>query len=937
MKVQTINVVSCSVLAQDFRASAERLGVECDYTFLPGGLHDEPDLLRKRLQEEIDRLSALPETHRIVLGYGVCGRGTVGIRARRVPLVIPRVQDCIALFMGSDAAYRDQFARYPGTYYVATGWVEGMSEKNRGKEGATDGRPRSNNYSYGDLVSRYGDANADVVRHFLDSWQRNYQRAAFIDTGLFTGSEDRCERIARQMATDFGWRYERLEGTQRLLTLSLAADETDDEILVVPPEHEITYDGVRRRLQCGLPVSEGDMVTGCQVMRRSQDEATAHARRGLGLGIDAGGTFTDAAIYDFDEGCVVAAAKSPTTKWDCSVGMAAVLAELPAGLLSQAAMVSVSTTLATNAIVEGDGQRVGLLLMPPYGCFEPRNFQHDPIAVVQGQMDIDGTELEPIDPEEIRAAVRRMMTEGKVAAFAVGGFASHANPAHEEAIEQIVREESGCPVTSSHMLSEGLNYRVRAETAALNARIIPCLDRLLGRIEHALATAGVDAPVMLVRSDGSMMSLEMARERPLETMLSGPAASVAGAVHMTGLEEALVVDIGGTTTDTAWVSGGDVQICEEGATIGGWQTHVRALDIRTAGLGGDSRVLCEDNQVALSPRRVTPLSWLFQEAAGTGEAWDWVERMDGDEPSPELLFLTDAGRAALAGAAEEEWSEDERAVLEVLSARPAAPREVAQRLNKMHARFLGLARLESHQLIQRAGATPTDALHALGRLDFWSTEGAERVMACMGGRTGESMEEFSRAVLACFTDGAVRELVARLLMQDGVPAEDVARDAQAICATLARRGTSALRLTLGCRAPIVGIGAPAALLLTEAVTRLGGELIVPEHASVANAVGAITGGVSVVRGLTIAATDDGRFRVEGVTGTPVFAEVEEATVCAADHLERVVRGIGEQAGATDVEVTVTTMDRAAALADGEACFLGRRVEARLLGSPAATR
>jgi N-methylhydantoinase A/oxoprolinase/acetone carboxylase beta subunit len=934
MKRNTVHVVSCAVLAKDYRAAAERLGVACEFTFLPGGLHDRPDLLREKLQEEIDRLSQLPDTHRVILGYGVCGRGTVGIRARGVPLVIPRVQDCIALFLGSDAAYREQFSQYPGTYYVATGWVEGMADKG---EAASDGKPRSNNYSYADLVTRYGDDNADVVQHFLDSWQRNYQRAVFIDTGLFTGTEDRCERLARQMATDFGWRFERLDGTQRLLSQSLAADETDDEILVVPPEHEISYDGVRRRLHCGLPVSADDRVTGCQVLRRTGDDAAATARRGMGLGIDAGGTFTDAAIYDFDANRVVAAAKSPTTKWDCSVGMSAALGELPSELLSQVAMVSVSTTLATNAIVEGDGQRVGLLLMPPYGCFDARNFQHEPIAVVQGQVDIDGTELQPIDEEEVRQTVRRMMTESGVAAFAVGGFASHANPMHEVAIERIVREESGCPVTSSHMLSEGLNYRVRAETAALNARIIPCLDRLLGRVGHALEQAGIDAPVMLVRSDGSMMSLEMARERPLETMLSGPAASVAGAVHMTGLADALVVDVGGTTTDTAWVSAGDVQICEEGATIGGWQTHVRALDICTAGLGGDSRVLFSDNLLSLSPRRVTPVSWLFKHEAGAADGWRWIETMDPDARAPELLYLTAAGRATLAAGEAAEVEADELAILTVLVERPCSPREVAQRVDKVHPRFLALARLEANQWVQRAGVTPTDALHGLGTLDFWSQEGAQRCLSCMAMRAGLTMEALCTAVLECFTDGAMQELSTRLLLQDGVPPAEASRDAQALCAAVKRGDGAALRVTSACAAPIIGIGAPAALLLKDAVARLGGELIVPEHAAVANAVGAITGGVSVVRRLTVAATDDGRFRVEGIAAAPVFASVEEATECAADHLELLVRGIGKQAGATDVEVTVTTVDRAAALAGGEVCFLGRCVEARLLGSPAATR
>ena len=101
-------VIACAVLALDIKNAAEKLGLEIGLKFLEGGLHDRPDLLRKKLQSAIDELSAAGRCDRIVVGYGVCGRGTVGIQARNIPLAIPKVHDCIALFLGGDAAYRDE-------------------------------------------------------------------------------------------------------------------------------------------------------------------------------------------------------------------------------------------------------------------------------------------------------------------------------------------------------------------------------------------------------------------------------------------------------------------------------------------------------------------------------------------------------------------------------------------------------------------------------------------------------------------------------------------------------------------------------------------------------------------------------------------------------------------------------------------------------------
>ncbi|MCE5328348.1 MAG: DUF1638 domain-containing protein, partial [Planctomycetaceae bacterium] len=123
-KINRVHVIACGVLAIDLKDLVARLGFDVSLSFLPGGLHSTPRELRRRLQEAVDEATAQKRGDLIAIGYGVCGLGAVGIHARTIPLAIPRVNDCIALFLGSDSAYKEQFARFPGTYYISAGWVE---------------------------------------------------------------------------------------------------------------------------------------------------------------------------------------------------------------------------------------------------------------------------------------------------------------------------------------------------------------------------------------------------------------------------------------------------------------------------------------------------------------------------------------------------------------------------------------------------------------------------------------------------------------------------------------------------------------------------------------------------------------------------------------------------------------------------------------------
>jgi len=337
------------------------------------------------------------------------------------------------------------------------------------------------------------------------------------------------------------------------------------------------------------------------------------------LGVDTGGTYTDAVLIEGD--AVIASAKSLTTRGDLAIGVGgavrAVLAE--AGRTAEEVrMASLSTTLATNALVEGQGGRIGLVLigfadadMDRHGLTEA--LRGDPHCVLTGGHQHSGAEAAPLDEDGLRA----FLAGAQVGAFAVAAQFATRNPAHELRAAQIIAEVTGKPVSASHQLSAKLGGPKRALTALLNARLVGMIARLIGRAEDVLREIGVTAPMMVVRGDGALMSAAQAQARPIETILSGPAASLVGARWLTGADEALVSDIGGTTTDVAMLRAGRPAIDPDGARVGPFRTMVEAVAMRTTGLGGDSEVHRTEGLaggVTLGPRRTLPVSLIAAEA-----------------------------------------------------------------------------------------------------------------------------------------------------------------------------------------------------------------------------------------------------------------------------------------------------------------------------------
>ena len=194
-------------------------------------------------------------------------------------------------------------------------------------------------------------------------------------------------------------------------------------------------------------------------------------------------------------------------------------------------------------------------------------------------------------------------------AFAVAASFAVRNPAHELLAREIITGKTGKPVTISSELSSALDAPRRALTAALNARLISRISRLIEAVGRAMRQLGIACPLMIVKGDGTLALAETVALRPIETVMSGPAASLVGARWLSGLDSFIMSDMGGTTTDLGIVVDGRLQIADEGAEIGGWRTMVKAADVRTVGLGGDSEVhIGMNGSMTVGPGRIVPLS-----------------------------------------------------------------------------------------------------------------------------------------------------------------------------------------------------------------------------------------------------------------------------------------------------------------------------------------
>lgn len=914
--------IACGVFRQDLQDIIPALPEAPEVEYLEGGLHAEPNLLRKELQSAIDKV---PDSfERIVLLYGVCGKGIVGLHSSKQTIIVPRVHDCISLFLGGTKEYRKQFSHKPGTYYISAGWYEEQVQP-RGRR-LQDKQKFPTSYAdtlNEDVLSeRFGKENSKAVTDFFDAWKKNYSRAVYIDTG--SGSETLYADYARKMAEDNGWEYTRLEGSQSLIYQCFSSTDnlslSSDEILVVPPGREITFDPATGLITFASTLNENrEPRVRKLTFETDKEKSPALRTASMGLGIDAGGTYTDAVLFDFKNQKIVDRAKSLTTKWKYSEGIMAAVRQLSSETLKEVDLVSLSTTLVTNAIVESNIYPVGLLLMP-MATMAPDNISHAPHSIIKGRMTIEGLVAEDVNPEEIRDTARKMVEQHGVRAFAVSGYGASVNPSLELEVKQILRDETGLDVCCGHELSGTLNFHVRAHTAVLNAGVIPIMEEFLSEMKRALQEVEVNAPQLVVKGDGSVMTGAYASEFPVQTALSGPAASMTGARFLTGLDEALVIDVGGTTSDIGYLEQGMVTVCENGASIGTWRTHVKAVDMLTTGLGGDSAILFNRQDWSIGPARITPFCWLnAQYDLKSSLAKVEEHEIEGDSSMP-LLWLYKTGKTP-----EFPLTGQEARILEILEKGPSLISELSRELCHGIWKLLKTDRLEKSYCIQKAGLTPTDLYHMQGRLSLWPAEGIERYFDLYLKLQKDSGFKVMNDLMNSISRKLAKSVLQRIFPESAETPE--------VYTPLLDRGNKRLSLIPSLNTPVVGLGAPAFLFLEDTVKLLGGNVQIPENGDVANALGAITSKVSVECSAGIAPTVEGNYRIIGIEGFEDFESLEDAETICLEALIDKTREKARRAGSSEETVNIRIEDKTAESAGGDILFLERIFKSNLRGAP----
>lgn len=648
----------------------------------------------------------------------------------------------------------------------------------------------------------------------------------------------------------------------------------------------------------------------------------------IGIGIDTGGTCTDAVAYDFETGTLLAKGKALTTRENLSLGIGRALDMLPPEYIQEAALISLSTTLATNACVENKGCRAKLLifgltdeLIRRFNAEANYGLKYDSVRCIDTHGSADGLIIDEPDWDAVAAQLGDWMSDADALSAAELYAASNGAPCENRA-RKMADELYGLPLVCASELTSEVNVLTRGATALLNARLLPIVREFIEAAMSDFEARQCKAPVMVVRSDGSLMSAGLSLTRPVETILSGPAASVLAGRNFTGEEDYLIVDMGGTTTDVSIVRGHKPVMADDGIQIGGWRTHVKGVFVDTFALGGDSAVRLKDEKVEISPRRVMPL-------CSAARRWPEIKTMLSE-------LLTDTRRSLFPvheffylvrePADLKRYNKDELALIEALRKGPCMLLRLEE-VSGISLYHLSSERLEAEGIVMRCGLTPTDFMHIKG--DYTEYDGEASILAARFLLRRLEIEDTPEALQALADevyDKVGEKLhvnLLRITLAQQYPAEfGGGLDKQT--EFLVRESwknrdideTALFRHTLGTKAVLVGIGAPTHVFLPAVAKAFGTDYLLPDNAEVANALGALKADIDAVARVEIekrlSASGHISLIVHAPTGSSRFEsfddalETAKAAAEAAAIKEARARGaLGELAVSTAVEQHTT--------------------------------
>jgi N-methylhydantoinase A/oxoprolinase/acetone carboxylase beta subunit len=529
------------------------------------------------------------------------------------------------------------------------------------------------------------------------------------------------------------------------------------------------------------------------------------------IGIDTGGTYTDAVLLNIATKEIIATAKEPTTHYQLALSIGRVLTSLlgQSGIdKADISRLALSTTLATNAIVEGKGARVAAFII---GYVKHFRLPITATIFVKGGHSISGLEEEALDIDTIVDTIQGLRND--VDAYAICSAMSMANASHELVTEKAISMLDPKPVFCSHTVSQHTGMRERAATAALHAKLMPLMEDFIEGVQEAMCSNKLQCPVSLITGNGAQIDIADATKQAGTTVASGPACT-AGFGAFQGVDQALVVDVGGTTTDIAMVEDGQMLLSKDGSQIGRWQTHLEAVDMFTGGIGGDSHVVLDrDGNISLGPSRVIPLAM----APGFPGAGSWL----GAELKAKCIALLP----------EVDSLKDDDPILYALMAGPATADSI-----RLQTGFSGvplnkrLEQLSRSQVILETGFTPTDALHVLDTIEIGDRDRAEAGATALATLIGMDATRFSEKIIE-LTEERIENLLIEYVIH-----RYWGKSLSNFVST--RNDHPVLGVEFSMKLPLIGVGAAARYFLPRVAKRLGTTVEFPEYCEVGNGVGA---------------------------------------------------------------------------------------------------
>ncbi len=547
----------------------------------------------------------------------------------------------------------------------------------------------------------------------------------------------------------------------------------------------------------------------------------------FGIGIDTGGTFTDAVIINLDDKKPVVWDKTPTTHYDLGVCINRIILKLleKSGILPQdIKVISISTTLATNAVIEGKGAKVGLFMI---GLTSFVDLPVVDTIYIQGGHKWTGEEENPLNLEGLSVAIEEI--KDKAEGYAVVSNMSFVNPTHELVTAEAIRLFDPKPVALSHQLTTRAGLKERAATVVFNARLTPIMANFMEKILLQLNNLGINAQINVIKGNGKPMSIDEALIRPVDTVSSGPAASAiyGGAfLKSANIQNAIVVDIGGTTTDISAIIDGNPMLNETGSLINKWRTHTSALETFTIGIGGDSYVRLYNKIITIGPNRVKPLSMV---------KWQGFSEFLRLNNLTECYILNIENE--LQNSPHYKDNDENEILYQFLTKNKYFTKESL--FNLLNIDKISIEkifnRLLSNQIIALCAFTPTDALHFLDKINIGNKENSVSGVNNLAKKSDLDSQMLCNDILSNVKEIIIAGIIEYLikLQQNDFPANLIS----------GLEKNKYLDINFSLKFPIVGLGAASPYLLDGVDKILGAKIIFPEFYEIGNALGAALAGM----------------------------------------------------------------------------------------------